>query len=141
MGGRLEHDHTDLLLRDLRVLPRDRAIQKIKDAIQATYGRKGEAVVERNFAAVDGTLEHLFEVPLPEAATADRAVALIVPADAPVFGQHVTAMMMAGAATSFPSAPCPQTARIRRAPASGRSGTLRPRCRVEGRIPSSAATA
>ena len=44
------------------VLPRDEAIAQIKDAIEATYGRKGRELVEKNFAAVDRTLENLHEV-------------------------------------------------------------------------------
>ena len=48
------------------VLPRDEAIRKIKDAIEATYGRKGRELVEKNFAAVDRTLEHLYEVKVPQ---------------------------------------------------------------------------
>ena len=52
---------------------------RIKDAIQATYGRKGGELVEQNFAAVDRTLENLHEVTLPETATSTRAPAPIVP--------------------------------------------------------------
>ena len=47
------------------VLPRDDAIARIKDAIQATYARKGTELVESNFAAVDRALENLHEVTLP----------------------------------------------------------------------------
>ena len=54
------------------VLPRDEAIARIKDAIQATYARKGKELVESNFAAVDRTLENLHEVALPAAATSTR---------------------------------------------------------------------
>ncbi len=46
------------------ILPRDEAISKIKETIKNTYHKKGSEVVERNFAAVDKTLENLFEVPL-----------------------------------------------------------------------------
>ena len=35
------------------VLPREEAIEAIKDAVRDTYGKRGEAVVEKNFAAVD----------------------------------------------------------------------------------------
>ena len=35
------------------VLPRDEAIAAIKHAIKKTYGKRGEAVVKKNFAAVD----------------------------------------------------------------------------------------
>ena len=41
------------------VLPREAAIEHIKQSIKKTYGRKGEAVVRKNFAAVDGTLARL----------------------------------------------------------------------------------
>ncbi len=42
----------------------------IKEAIEKTYGKRGEEVVRQNFAAVDDTLAHLHEVPVPGAATA-----------------------------------------------------------------------
>jgi Pyruvate/2-oxoacid:ferredoxin oxidoreductase gamma subunit len=41
------------------VLPREKAIGHIKDAIRKTYERKGQSVVDKNFAAVDGTLARL----------------------------------------------------------------------------------
>jgi pyruvate-ferredoxin/flavodoxin oxidoreductase len=44
------------------VLPRDKAIAKIKEAVKKTYGRKGDVVVKKNFAAIDCTLEKLYEV-------------------------------------------------------------------------------
>ncbi len=47
------------------VLPRDEAIEAIKDAIRATYGKRGELVVERNFAAVDLALASMHEVEVP----------------------------------------------------------------------------
>ena len=47
------------------VLPREEAIGKIKKSIQKTYGKKGDVIVEMNFAAVDNTLENLYEVVVP----------------------------------------------------------------------------
>jgi pyruvate-ferredoxin/flavodoxin oxidoreductase len=44
------------------VLPVEEAIAAIKHAIEKTYGRKGEEMVRRNFAAVDGALAGLQEV-------------------------------------------------------------------------------
>jgi len=38
------------------ILPREEAIAKIKDAIRKTYGKRGETVLNRNFAAVDASL-------------------------------------------------------------------------------------
>ena len=48
------------------VLPRDEAIEKIKESIRKTYGKRGEPVVRQNFAAVDAALEHLHEVTIGE---------------------------------------------------------------------------
>ncbi|MEX0600743.1 MAG: 2-oxoacid:acceptor oxidoreductase family protein, partial [Rhodothermales bacterium] len=47
------------------VLPKEEAIEKIKEAIRTSYGKRGEAVVRRNFAAVDATLERLHQVEVP----------------------------------------------------------------------------
>ena len=47
------------------ILPRDEAIAKIKKSIQKSYGKKGDVIVEMNFAAVDNTLENLYEVDIP----------------------------------------------------------------------------
>src|SRR5678809_1345268 len=41
------------------VIPRAEAVIYIKNAIRKTYGKKGEAVVEKNFESVDKTLENL----------------------------------------------------------------------------------
>ena len=48
------------------VLPREDAIKQIKKAIEKTYFKKGKAVIEQNFKAVDATLAHLYEVTIPE---------------------------------------------------------------------------
>lgn len=78
------------------VLPRDEAIRRIKESIAKSYGDKGGDVVRMNFAAVDQALEHLFEVPIPAAATSSFERAPIVPVTAPAFVREVTALMMAG---------------------------------------------
>jgi pyruvate-ferredoxin/flavodoxin oxidoreductase len=44
------------------VLPVEEAIAAIKHAIEKSYGRKGEEMVKRNFAAVDGALAALQEI-------------------------------------------------------------------------------
>jgi pyruvate-ferredoxin/flavodoxin oxidoreductase len=47
------------------ILPKDEAIKTIKDSIKKTYGNKGDAIVTMNFAAVDSSLENLFEIEVP----------------------------------------------------------------------------
>ena len=47
----------------------------IKQAIKKTYSKRGDAVVQKNYDAVDATLAHLSEVTVPGAATSRRASA------------------------------------------------------------------
>jgi pyruvate-ferredoxin/flavodoxin oxidoreductase len=78
------------------VLPRDEAIEKIKEAIRKTYGKRGEAVVRMNFAAVDAALAHLLKVEVPATVTSMLELPQIVSGEAPEFVQNVTATIMAG---------------------------------------------
>jgi pyruvate-ferredoxin/flavodoxin oxidoreductase len=84
------------------VLPRDEAITQIKKSIEKTYGKKGPEVVKKNFAAVDHTLAHLFEVKVPAEATATRTRPPIVADEAPDFVKRVTAVLMAGKGDLLP---------------------------------------
>ena len=78
------------------VLPRHQAIEHIKHAIEKTYAKRGPEVVQRNFAAVDDTLQHLHQVAVPAAASARRHRPPIVAANAPDFVTRVSAVMLAG---------------------------------------------
>jgi pyruvate-ferredoxin/flavodoxin oxidoreductase len=89
------------------VLPRDEAIAKIKEAIRKTYGGRGEPVVQKNFAAVDATLAHLYEVAVPDHATGTIPIPLVVPAAAPEFVQRVTAPIIAGQGDDLPVSALP----------------------------------
>jgi pyruvate-ferredoxin/flavodoxin oxidoreductase len=84
------------------VLPREQAIHHIKESIRKTYARKGEAVVQKNFAAVDGTLERLHEVQIPGAVTSTTELPPLVPETAADFIRNVTARMMAGLGDEIP---------------------------------------
>jgi pyruvate-ferredoxin/flavodoxin oxidoreductase len=89
------------------VLPRERAIVAIKGAIEKSYGKRGHAVVEQNFAAVDAALDGLAEVAVPAAATSDLRRLPPVPPEAPDFVQRVTAMMIAGKGDLLPVSALP----------------------------------
>ncbi len=84
------------------VLPREQAIEKIKSAVQKTYGKKGQELVERNFAAIDAALAHLHEVPIPGVVTSTLELVPPVTADAPDFVQRVTGAMIAGHGDDLP---------------------------------------
>lgn len=84
------------------VLPREQAIKAIKDAIQKTYGKRGEAVVKRNFEAVDKTLANLFEVDVPAKVTSQIAIRKPVPDAAPDFVRDVLGEIIAGRGDALP---------------------------------------
>ena len=84
------------------VLPKDKAIEKIKNSIKKTYMKKGEEVVRKNFEAVDSTLANLHQVEVPAKATSTLEMPPVVPIRAPEFVQKVTAMMMAGRGEELP---------------------------------------
>ena len=89
------------------VLPREQAIEAIKHSIEKTYGKRGAAVVQKNFAAVDQTLENLFEVQVPEHATSTFDMRPAVAAQAPAFVQNVTGMMLAKRGDELPVSALP----------------------------------
>ena len=77
------------------ILPREEAIAQIKHAIEKTYGKRGEAVVKKNFDAVDQTLENLHEVKVPAKATSKTTRRAVVPNEAPDFVKNVLAPIIA----------------------------------------------
>jgi pyruvate-ferredoxin/flavodoxin oxidoreductase len=102
MGGRINTIMQTCFFAVSGVLPRAEAIAQIKKSIEKTYGKKGEEVVRRNFAAVDHTLAHLYEVPVPAEATSTIRRAPLIPDSAPDFVKRVTALMMAGKGNLLP---------------------------------------
>ncbi|MGR9114935.1 MAG: pyruvate:ferredoxin (flavodoxin) oxidoreductase [Gammaproteobacteria bacterium] len=90
------------------VLPKEQAIDRIKQAIKKTYSKKGEEIVQKNYAAVDQTLAHLHQVKIPRQATGSLEMPAIVPANAPEFVREVTAKMMAGLGDTLTVSQLPQ---------------------------------
>ncbi|MCK4608060.1 MAG: pyruvate:ferredoxin (flavodoxin) oxidoreductase, partial [Gammaproteobacteria bacterium] len=90
------------------VLPEQEAIAKIKEAIHKTYIKKGEDVVQKNYAAVDKSLENLHEVKVPVTeidgtCTMPRAVS----DKAPKFVQEVIATIMTDKGDELPVSAVP----------------------------------
>ncbi len=102
MGGRINTVMQVCFFALSGVLPREEAIARIKGAIEKTYGKRGEEMVKRNFAAVDASLAHLHEVAPQKAVTATRARPPIVSDKAPDFVKRVSAVMMAGKGDLLP---------------------------------------
>ena len=73
------------------VLPKDEAIDKIKEAIKKSYSKKGDDVVQQNYKAVDQSLAKLFEVNYPETVNSTIEQPPTVPDEAPEFVKRVIA--------------------------------------------------
>jgi pyruvate-ferredoxin/flavodoxin oxidoreductase len=102
MGGRINTVMQTCFFALSGVLPRVDAVAAIKKAISKTYGKRGEAVVAKNCAAVDAALAHLHEVKVPDVVTAVADGRSLVPPQAPEFVRKVTALMMAGEGDRLP---------------------------------------
>ncbi|MFI5394705.1 MAG: pyruvate:ferredoxin (flavodoxin) oxidoreductase [Candidatus Binatia bacterium] len=107
MGGRINTVMQVCFFAISGVLPKDEAIAAIKKSIEKSYGSKGDEIVQMNFAAVDHTLAHLFEVRVPAHADGTIAMPPPVPPQAPAFVQDVTAKMIAGLGDSLPVSALP----------------------------------
>jgi len=84
------------------ILPREEAIEAIKKAIRKTYGKRGEAVVQKNYAAVDAALDHLYEVKVPAAVSSTFDIRRAVPEEAPEFAQKVIAKIVLNEGDDLP---------------------------------------
>jgi len=84
------------------ILPKEKAILLIKDAIKKAYGNKGEEILQGNYAAVDNSVENLHEIKVPE--TADSLIEMRppVPNEAPDYVQRVIAEIISGNGDDLP---------------------------------------
>ena len=132
MGGRINTIMQTCFFAISGILPRAEAIEQIKKSIKKSYSKRGEAVVQRNYQAVDATLQHLHEVQIPSevnvpieasiamtngdhAAASHRAPVALpvltrrppVPAEAPAFVRDVLGPMIAGDGDMLPVSALP----------------------------------
>lgn len=78
------------------VLPKDEAIAKIKEYAQKTYAKKGEAIVKKNWDAIDASLEHLHEIKVTDKPTSKVHRLPGVPATAPEIVRKVEGTILEG---------------------------------------------
>ena len=116
MGGRVNTVMQTCFFAVSGVLPREQAIAEIKESIQKTYGKRGDAVVQQNFRAVDETLSHLCEAVIPADGAEEAHLPRIhrrppVSDAAPDFVRNVLAPMMIGDGDDLPvsALPCDGT--------------------------------
>ena len=106
MGNRVNTVMQPCFFKLSGVLPEEQAIAAIKYFVEKTYGKRGEKVVQRNFAAIDLSLQRLHRVPAGVISN-DTAIAALVPDHAPDFVKDVTARIMAGEGDLLPVSALP----------------------------------
>jgi pyruvate-ferredoxin/flavodoxin oxidoreductase len=89
------------------VLPREEAIEKIKDSIRETYGKKGDEVVRMNIQAVDNTLANLRNVAIGSVADSEKELRAPIVGEAPDFVCNVLARIIAGEGDEVPVSDLP----------------------------------
>ena len=107
MGGRINTIMQTCFFAISGVLPREEAIAAIKYAIKKTYGKRGDTVVQKNYAAVDASLSHLQEVKVPDKVSSAFDMRPPVPAAAPPFVRDVLAQIIAGNGDDLPVSAMP----------------------------------
>jgi pyruvate-ferredoxin/flavodoxin oxidoreductase len=101
MGSRINTIMQPCFFQLAGVLPPAEAIARIKGFVEKTYAKRGQSVVDRNFAAIDRSIAALGHVTVKATATG-APIPPVVPADAPDFVRKVTAVLMAGAGDQLP---------------------------------------
>ncbi|MGE5107349.1 MAG: 4Fe-4S binding protein, partial [Sphingobacteriales bacterium] len=102
MGSRINSILQTCFFAISNVMPKEEAIAYIKKAIRKSYGRKGEAVVQKNFEAVDKTLENLSLIDYSGYIIGKKEIEPAVSKDAPDFVQMVLGRIIAGEGDELP---------------------------------------
>lgn len=102
MGSRINSILQTCFFAISNVMPKEESISSIKNAIRKTYGRKGEAVVQKNFDAVDKTLENLSLLDYSHFPVGDKEIEPAISGNAPDFVQQVLAKIIAGEGDELP---------------------------------------
>ena len=107
MGNRINTIMQTCFFAISNVLPREQAIAAINRSIQKTYGKRGAAVVQKNFDAVDKALDRLFRVNVPDHVTSKFDLRPAVSAAAPAFVRDVLGPMISGEGDFLPISKLP----------------------------------
>ena len=107
MGGRINTVMQTCFFYISGVMPQAAAIEAIKTSIKNTYGKRGDTIVQKNWAAVDMAVEHLHEVKVPGAVTSTFDIRPAVPAHAPEFLHEFTAAILAESGETLPVSKMP----------------------------------
>jgi pyruvate-ferredoxin/flavodoxin oxidoreductase len=107
MGARINTPMQACFFALAEILPQAEAIEHIKSAIRKTYGKRGETIVEQNFAAIDMALQRLQEVEVPQEASSRKQLRPAVVGSESDFVNRVTAAIIAGRGDLLPVSALP----------------------------------
>jgi pyruvate:ferredoxin (flavodoxin) oxidoreductase, homodimeric len=102
LGGRINVIMQTAFFAISKIIPVEKAVKAIKDAIAKSYGKKGEKIVAMNNQAVDKALESIEEVSVPAKATSTITMPPVVSGDVPEFVRNVTGPMIADKGDDLP---------------------------------------
>ncbi len=102
LGGRINTVMQTCFFALTDLMPLDQAIDNLKVAIDASYGRRGPVLVKRNHRAVDLACERLAQVTIPTRVSSGFSRSPIVSDSAPEFVKRVSALMLAGRGDDLP---------------------------------------
>ncbi|HWH71471.1 MAG TPA: pyruvate:ferredoxin (flavodoxin) oxidoreductase, partial [Candidatus Sulfotelmatobacter sp.] len=102
MGGRINTIMQVCFFALSGVLPKDEAIEAIKESIRKTYGKKGDEIVQKNLKAVDDTLAHLHAVPLTNKVNGTGDFLPAMSPKAPEYVRNVLGTIAAGLGDDLP---------------------------------------
>ncbi len=89
------------------ILPEDKAVRLMKEFAKKTYGKRGEKIVQMNYAAIDAGIAEVQEVQVPGQVTSEIEMRPPVPEDAPEFVREVLGEMIAGRGDKIPVSKLP----------------------------------
>ena len=107
MGGRINTVMQTCFFYISGVLPQEQAIESIKASIKKTYGKRGESIVQKNWAAVDMAIENMHEVAVPGSVTSTFDLRPPVPEEAPEFLHEFTSAILVEEGDTLPVSKMP----------------------------------
>ncbi|MEN6385243.1 MAG: pyruvate:ferredoxin (flavodoxin) oxidoreductase [Phycisphaerales bacterium] len=107
LGSRINVIMQTAFFKISNIIPIEKSVEAIKKAIQKSYGKKGQKVVDLNNAAVDAALSEVYEVKVPASVTTNTKMPPAVPANAPAFVKEVLGEIIADKGDKLPVSKMP----------------------------------
>ena len=108
LGGRINTIMQTAFFKISGILPEAEAIEALKKAAKKTYGKKGDAVVQKNWDAIDAASNAVRQVKVPAKPAGKLTMPPVVCAEAPAFVKNVTAKIMSQKGDALPVSAMPE---------------------------------